>query len=114
MDESWGWTGRLTSEATLYSTLKNMNCTMLIPWKCHPLLFNPGGGVHEASTIPVQLRIATGTYIIQFLIEQSTISLNVTVRVTSAVTLMKHSLISSWSVSRAPDKLLGQLGIYAT
>ena len=56
------WIGRLTSEATLYSTLKNMNCTLLIPGKCHPLLFNPSGGVHEASRIPVRLRIATGTY----------------------------------------------------
>ena len=42
-----------------------MNCTMLIPGKCHPLLFNPSGGVHEASRIPVRLRIATGTYILQ-------------------------------------------------
>ena len=42
-----------------------MNCTLLIPGKCHLLLFNPSGGVHEASRIPVQLRIATGTYILQ-------------------------------------------------
>ena len=42
-----------------------MNCTLLIPGKCHPLLFNPSGGVHEASRIPVRLRIATGTYILQ-------------------------------------------------
>ena len=42
-----------------------MNCTMLIPGKCHPLLFYPSGGVHEASRIPVRLRIATGTYILQ-------------------------------------------------
>ena len=59
------WTGRLTSEATLYSTLKNNNCTMLIPRKCHPWLFNPSGGVDEASRIPVRLRIATVTYILQ-------------------------------------------------
>ena len=59
------WVGRLTSEATLYSNLKNMNCTMLIPGKCHPLLFNPSGGVHKASRKPVRLRIATGTYILQ-------------------------------------------------
>ena len=59
------WTGRQTSEATLYSTLKNMNCTMLIPGKCHPLLFNPSGGLHEASRIPVRLGITTGSYILK-------------------------------------------------
>ena len=37
---------------------------MLIPGKCQPLLFNPSGGVHEASRIPVRLRIATVTYIL--------------------------------------------------
>ena len=42
-----------------------MNCTILIPGKCHPLLFNPSRGVHEASRIPVWLRIATGTHILQ-------------------------------------------------
>ena len=42
-----------------------MNCTMPFPGKCHPFLFNPSGGVHEASRIPVWLRIATGTYIPQ-------------------------------------------------
>ena len=40
-------------------------CTLLIPGKCHPFLFNASGGVHEASRIPVRLRIATGTYILQ-------------------------------------------------
>ena len=59
------WIGRLKSEATLYSTLKNMNFTLLILGKCHPLLFNPSDGVHEATRIPVRLRIATGTYILQ-------------------------------------------------
>ena len=101
------WIGRLTSEATLYSTLKNMNCTLLIPGKCHPLLFNLSGGVHEASRIPDRLRIATGTYILQL----NTISLNVTVHVTSAVMLMKHSLISCWNVRlyRNVDNRLWQL-----
>ena len=33
--------------------------------KCHPLLTNLSGGAHEASRLPVQLRIATGTYILQ-------------------------------------------------
>ena len=52
------WIGRLTSEATLYSTLKNMNCTILIPGKCHPLLFNLSRGVHKSkqNTCPVKNR----------------------------------------------------------
>ena len=56
------WTEKLIYEASLYSTLRNMNC---IPGKCHPLLNNLSGGVHEASRIPVRLRIATGTDILQ-------------------------------------------------
>ena len=59
------WSERLTFEASLNSTLKNMNCTLIVPGKCHPLLFNLSGGAHEASRIPVRLRNATGTYILQ-------------------------------------------------
>ena len=42
-----------------------MNCTLFIPGKCHPLLINLSGGIHDASRISVRLRIATGTYILQ-------------------------------------------------
>ena len=42
-----------------------MNCMLFVPGKCHPLLTNRSGGAHEASRIPVRLRIATGTYILQ-------------------------------------------------
>ena len=59
------WTEKLIYEAGLYSTLRKMNCTLFIPGKCHPLLINLFGGVHEASRIPVRLRIATGTYMLQ-------------------------------------------------
>ena len=59
------WSEKLTFEVSLYSTLKNMNCTSIVPGKCHPLLLNLSGGAHEASRIPVRLRIATGTYILQ-------------------------------------------------
>ena len=59
------WTEKLIYEAGLYSTLRNMNCTLFIPGKCHPLLINLSGGVHEASRISVRLRIAAGTYILQ-------------------------------------------------
>ena len=56
---------KLKFEASLYSTLKNMNCTLIVPVKCHPLLPNLSGGAHEASRISVRLRIATGTYMLQ-------------------------------------------------
>ena len=59
------WSEKLTFEASLYSTLKNMNCTLVVPGKCYPLLFNLSSGANEASRIPVRLRIATGTYILQ-------------------------------------------------
>ena len=59
------WSEKLTFEASLYSTLKNMNCASIVPEKCHPLLLNLSDGAHEASRIPVRLRIATGTYILQ-------------------------------------------------
>ena len=59
------WSEKLTFEASLYSTLKNMNCASIVPGKCHPLLLNLSVGAHEASRIPVWLRIATGTYILQ-------------------------------------------------
>ena len=49
------WTEKLIYEAGLYSTLRNMNCTLFIRGKCHPLLINLSGGVHEASRIPVRL-----------------------------------------------------------
>ena len=59
------WVERLTYEAGLYTTLKNMNCSTMIPGRCHPLMINLSGNAHEASRIPVRLRIATGTYILQ-------------------------------------------------
>ena len=37
----------------------------MIPGRCHPLMINLSGNAHEASRIPVRLRIATGTYILQ-------------------------------------------------
>ena len=37
------WTEKLIYEAGLYSTLRNMNCTLFIPGKCHPLLINLPG-----------------------------------------------------------------------
>ena len=42
-----------------------MNCSTMIPGRCHPLMINLSGNAHEASRIPVRLRIATGTYILQ-------------------------------------------------
>ena len=32
------WIERLTCEAGLYTTLKNMNCSAMIPGRCHPLM----------------------------------------------------------------------------
>ena len=35
------WIGRLTSEATLYSTLKNMNYTLLYSWEMSSIVIQP-------------------------------------------------------------------------
>ena len=59
------WVERLTCEASLYNTLKNINCSTMIPGRCHPLMINLSGNAHEASRIAVRLRITTGTYILQ-------------------------------------------------
>ena len=70
-------------------------------------------GAYEASRIPIWLRIiATGTYMyILQCIRAIYNQLNMTVRVRSAATLTKHSLISYWNLKpyRPVDNGLWQL-----
>lgn len=59
------WVKRLIFETTLYPSLKFLNTKKFQPGKCHQLLKVTSGSDREATRLPVKLKIATGTYILQ-------------------------------------------------
>ena len=59
------WVERLIVAATLYPSLKFLNVKKFQHGKCHQLLKAISGSDREATRLPVKLKIATGTYILQ-------------------------------------------------
>ena len=119
------WTEKLIYEAGWYLTLRNMKCTLFIPGKCHTLLINLSGDVHGASRIPVRLRIATGTYILQCnRASYSQVETDVTCNLCGdAEETLLHFLLECkalqtcrqpivTAIKSACDSLCGDLGIY--